>query len=76
MPKETIVRPGAAASGCEPAHGLQVGWNRLGWVQVSAVPHGWESTGDWSIVDMDHDSINRLIRVLRRARDQAFGRDE
>lgn len=25
---------------------------------------------------LDRDGINRLIRVLRRARDQAFGRDE
>lgn len=27
-------------------------------------------------VDLDRKGINELIRVLRRARDQAFGRDE
>lgn len=27
-------------------------------------------------VDLDRSGINRLIRNLRRARDQAFGRDE
>jgi hypothetical protein len=27
-------------------------------------------------VDLDRDRVNALIRVLRRARDQAFGRDE
>jgi len=27
-------------------------------------------------VDLDRPQINELIRVLRRARDQAFGRDE
>ncbi|HEY6021610.1 MAG TPA: hypothetical protein VIY48_17605 [Candidatus Paceibacterota bacterium] len=27
-------------------------------------------------VDLDRQTINDLIRVLRRARDQAFGRDE
>ena len=27
-------------------------------------------------VDLDRDQVNTLIRVLRRARDQAFGRDE
>lgn len=26
--------------------------------------------------DLDRDEVNKLIRVLRRARDQAFGRDE
>lgn len=31
---------------------------------------------DGLYVDLDRDQINRLIRNLRRARDQAFGRDE
>lgn len=34
----------------------------------------WEKSG-W-YVDLDRRAINDLIRVLRRARDQAFGRDE
>ncbi len=31
---------------------------------------------DGFYVSMDRDGINKLIRNLRRARDQAFGRDE
>lgn len=31
---------------------------------------------DGMYVDLDREAINRLIRNLRRARDQAFGRDE
>lgn len=31
---------------------------------------------DGFYVTMDRDGINRLIRNLRRARDQAYGRDE
>lgn len=31
---------------------------------------------DGMYVDLDRNEINRLIRNLRRARDQAFGKDE
>jgi hypothetical protein len=31
---------------------------------------------DGQFVDLDRHQINELIRTLRRARDQAFGRDE
>ena len=31
-------------------------------------------TGVWST--LNREGVNRLIRVLRRARDQAYGRDE
>lgn len=41
-----------------------------GWVDVDSVGGvGW-------FVQLDRDGINRAIRTLRRARDQAFGRDE
>lgn len=46
-------------------------------------PHGgrWSDSTethftDGMYVDLSRDSVNRLIRNLRRARDQAFGRDE
>lgn len=71
---------------------VDVMWSRDGdLVQiVSKVedPHGgrWIGEGDWDqgsthftdgmYVDLDRNSINKLIRNLRRARDQAFGRDE
>lgn len=59
----------------EPRHGLSVGWNKVGWVQIHMFPDTWESTGDWTIVDLDRKDINSLIRLLRRARDAAYGSD-
>ena len=71
---------------------VNVLWGRDGgYVQiVSKVedPHGgrWIGEGDWDegvshvtdgmYVNLDRPAINKLIRNLRRARDQAFGRDE
>lgn len=67
----------------------KVTWNRdAGYVQIATIiddrrddssnsvgpdPHSLDS-GLYS--DLDRDGINRLIRILRRARDQAYGRDE
>ena len=59
----------------EPRHGLSVGWNKIGWVQIHMFPHEWENTGDWTIVDLERDQINTLIRTLRKARDAAYGAD-
>jgi hypothetical protein len=88
MPKEVVVQSEAAAprefnaagtpqpSGfVEARHGLSVGWNKIGWVQIHMFPHEWESTGDWTIVDLERGQINDLIRMLRKARDAAFGSD-
>jgi len=89
MPRETIVpsQPAAPvpanAAGVplpdgttEARHGLSVGWNKqMGWVQIHMVPDQWESTGEWTIVDLTRRDINSLIRTLRKARDQAFGAD-
>ena len=76
MPKETIVRPEPSESpNAEDRLGLTVGWNPTGWVQIYMEPHGAESTGDWHIVDLDREAINRTIRALRKARDRAFGAD-
>jgi hypothetical protein len=40
-------------------------------IQLRPTPEG----NGW-YVQLDRNEINRLIRVLRRARDQAFGHDE
>lgn len=37
---------------------------------VFAVPHGWHATFS------DRRAVNKLIEVLRRARDHAFGKDQ
>lgn len=90
MPKEVIVPSQPAvpyslvnAAGVplpdgevSPVLGLSVGWNKVGWVQIHMFPDDWESTGDWHIVDLNRRDINSLIRVLRRARDAAYGADE
>ena len=46
------------------------------WADVGYIPTEGNSSemGLWAT--LDRDGINTLIRVLRRARDQAFGRDE
>lgn len=85
MPKE-VVRSRREYQSPPPAKELVVGvhWGRdAEYVQVattlldsvSGSPVVWEVSGGW-FVDLDRRSINDLIRHLRRARDQAFGRDE
>jgi hypothetical protein len=77
------------AAQADPGHGLpiyqsgvHVGWNRAGWVEVGAAPF-CTATGEPSseprpgyFLTLDRDGVNRVIRALRKARDQAFGRDE
>ena len=41
---------------------------------VACDPSGSDYSGVWA--DLNRQQINDLIRMLRRARDQAFGRDE
>ncbi len=68
---------------------VDVRWGRdQGYVQVvtkAEDPFGGRFGGDDDLtivvtdgfyVDLDRNAINTLIRNLRRARDQAFGRDE
>lgn len=51
---------------------LVVGWNEIGWVQVSIYPEGWNDTGDAEIVDLNKQELDLLIRTLERARRQAY----
>lgn len=59
---------------------IQVGWSREAeYVQVASVDlteeSGLRTNFGW-FVELDRPAINRLIRTLRRARDQAYGADE
>ena len=87
MPRETVAVGSAAidaatvAPGDQPAGevysrrawSLAISWNKIGhWVQADMIPEGWQSTGDWKIVDLDPESIDHLIRVLKRAKRQAY----
>ena len=80
MPKEIIndkyeTEPGVCAS-------IEVGWGReSSHVQLGTVVHDLagnrvsDVTKDGMFVQLDRSGINRLIRSLRKARDQAFGPD-
>lgn len=89
MPKETVYgdqHPAGPDDQRVPV--VEVLWNREGgYVQIvskATDPHGGRYVGespdthftDGMYVDLDRRGINQLIRNLRRARDQAFGRDE
>lgn len=54
-----------------------VGWQKGVGVQVGTVnlEEPEDSPGRGLFADMGRDEINRLIHLLRRARDAAFGRD-
>jgi hypothetical protein len=65
---------------------VEVRWNRWPDCYVSIVtrlntcevsPPGVDILASYGFhVELDRDGINEVIRKLRRARDQAFGRDE
>lgn len=52
----------------------QLGREVLNWVEANANDPDGSYTGVWST--LDRTSLNRLIRVLRNARDRAYGKDE
>lgn len=79
---------GGAAEGKARVPLIDVMWNREGQM-VQVVTKATDADGgrwigdspethftDGMYVDLDRTAINRLIRNLRRARDNAFGRDE
>lgn len=85
MPKE-VIHSAQQYSGDYPTQEgiLEIRWHRDGeYCQIATVlvemadhsPIQREVNGGW-YVDLDRHKINDLIRHLRRARDQAYGRDE
>lgn len=57
-----------------PKDQLVVGWNGIGWVQVSVYPDGWKDTGEADHVSLNPQELDLLIKTLRRARRQAYGK--
>ena len=59
--------------------GVKVGWQRGGNQLDVAIIHHRDGGTDEGTVDwhsqLDRAGVNRLIRALRKARDQAFGSD-
>jgi hypothetical protein len=89
MPKEKISSPGPSEARTDPT--TWVSWNRsadtnAGHVQLTVtcapsyirdlVAAVWDSDVLVSSGSLTRREVNRLISVLRRARDQAYGRDE
>lgn len=79
MPKETI-NPRHHGTDDSPAPFVRVGWDRVGCVQVATLAGGdYDEVGGNArpgfYAELDRYGINRLIRTLRKARDQAFGAD-
>lgn len=70
---ETTV-PGAPGLGETPKDQLVVSWSEIGWVQVSVYPEGWSSTGDADHVALNPQELDLLIKTLRRAKRQAYGK--
>jgi hypothetical protein len=91
MPKEQINHPKIVTSDGHPGYTvteptLHVGWNRMGWVQIhiQAEPDYFkDASADSTNADgisvftepLSRNEINKLIRTLRKARDQAYGQD-
>jgi len=77
MPKE-IIRNASQLGTDDQCH-FEIRWNRDQYVQVATVKKDDDYHKDGAVtglfVDMDRDGLNEAIRVLRRARDQAFGAD-
>lgn len=77
MPKEKITAGGQHETKPTTVH---VGWDRSGYVQLAT--KGWYYGADPDspelgvYADLNREQINTLIRSLRKARDQAYGRDE
>lgn len=84
MPKE-VVRNYSRAIGHDGAvieddrFQAEVHWSRDMYVQVATVKlaedFGESGKVEGWFVELDRSGINRLIRILRKARDQAFGAD-
>jgi hypothetical protein len=78
MPRETIYRSTVQDS---PYQALTIGWytaDQGGSVTVGIRETGKseESPDNGVFTDLTRDQINKTIKVLRRARDSAYGRDE
>ena len=52
---------------------LEISWNRIGWVQLNVIPDGWGNSGEWEIIDLRPRDVDALIKVLKKAKKQAYG---
>ena len=79
MPKESVYDSSPQLTSDQPrTFQVDVLWGRENGIQVATVdPDAMLGSPESGLfVDLDRGGVNELIRHLRRARDQAFGRDE
>jgi hypothetical protein len=85
MPREHVLSCFARREDEPPPDGpqlpdfrVQVGWGANDYVQIATVNPAADlgSVESGLYVDLDRKGINDLIRLLRKARDRAYGRDE
>lgn len=74
MPHEKINYP--TGGGLEVPKQAVVGWDEIGWVQLSIYPMGWKDTGDAFHVPLTPSEIDKLIKTLKRAKRKAYGKGE
>lgn len=80
MPKETIMNQ--SQIGDDQLFRFEILWNKDKYCQVATVketndPNKAADGGvEGYYVNLDREGLNKAIRVLRRARDQAYGKDE
>ncbi|MGH9248989.1 MAG: hypothetical protein ACRD0W_05675 [Acidimicrobiales bacterium] len=68
MPTEKVYSPHS------DGHAVVVQWGRDQDVRIGTRPE--DKPGEGFFLELDRGGCNALIRVLRKARDQAHGRDE
>lgn len=80
MPKE-YVNDAHQGSDQWPAPRVRLGWSKdAQHVQLATIAEDWQELeptpeGNGWFVSLNRHGINQLIRMLRRARDQAYGAD-
>lgn len=78
MPKEVIHDNTVYADGRSTPLAVEISWGVNDYVQLASVNLQAErytpEAGFYT--DLDRPMINKVIKVLRRARDQAYGPDE
>lgn len=78
MPKE-IIKNASKVPGDEAYH-IEIRWSPDMYAQMATVKKtenfGTVAEVEGMFVDLDRRTMNELIRVLRRARDHTFGKNE
>lgn len=81
MPKEIIHDDTVYSDGNSSPLAVEVAWGQNTYVQLASINLAKKAEDPYSpeagfYTDLDRRLINKLIKVLRRARDQAYGPDE